>query len=53
LPRHCSDFHDLCRDNTAIFRILACRGTAIFGLNYRDKFLPLPAFQQLVASQFV
>ena len=38
LPRFSRFF---CRDNAAIFRILACCGTAIFGLNYRDKFLPL------------
>jgi hypothetical protein len=30
LPRYCHDFHDFCRDNAAIF-----------GLHYRDKFLPL------------
>ena len=41
LPRHCRDFYDFCRDNAAIFDTSACRGTAIFGLKNRDKFLPL------------
>ena len=40
-PRQCRDFYDFDRDNAAIFGILACRGTAIFGLKNRDKFLPL------------
>jgi hypothetical protein len=47
----CCDYHDFCRDNAAIFRILACRGTAIFGLNYRDKFLPLPLALTSLCSQ--
>jgi hypothetical protein len=44
------DFHDYCRDNAAIFRILARRGTAIFGLHYGNKFLPLMVIQAAFKS---
>ena len=45
LSQKSRDFYDFCRDNAAIFRILACCGTAIFCLHYHDKFLPLVKVQ--------
>ena len=40
-PRIYRDFCNFDREITAIFSILPCRGTAIFGFKNRDKLLPL------------
>ena len=47
LPRNCREKQLFYREITAKFAILWFRGTAKFGVNYRDKYRPLPWYKRV------